>query len=107
MRTKLTLQSLSLILCLTLAATLGADAQQPAPPGRITGTFSHITLDSLVTRIEATVPVHFFYDSVLFDSLAIDLEVTNATLDQVLHHNGWLGVRSTDRTLLPVPGGGS
>ena len=29
------------------------------------------------------------------------------TLDQVVHHNGWLGVRSTDRTLLPVPGGGS
>jgi 5,6-dimethylbenzimidazole synthase len=29
------------------------------------------------------------------------------TLDQVVHHNGWLGGRSTDRPLQPVPGGGS
>jgi 5,6-dimethylbenzimidazole synthase len=28
-------------------------------------------------------------------------------LDEVVHHNGWLGVRPTDRTLEPVPGGGS
>jgi outer membrane receptor protein involved in Fe transport len=84
MQMKRTLQYLSLTLSLTLVAMLGADAQQPAPSGRITGTFSHITLDSLVTRIEATVPVHFYYDTTLFDSLTVDLEVNNATLDQVL-----------------------
>jgi 5,6-dimethylbenzimidazole synthase len=29
------------------------------------------------------------------------------SLDEVVHHNGWRGVRPTDRTLHPVPGGGS
>jgi 5,6-dimethylbenzimidazole synthase len=29
------------------------------------------------------------------------------TLDEVVHHNGWLGGRPADRTLAPVPGGGS
>jgi hypothetical protein len=75
-----------LLLLLLFVYSAKARAQQTDPTAghHVTGTFSHITLDSLVTLVEAQVPVHFYYNNSQFDSLEIDLTVKDLPLDQFL-----------------------
>src|SRR5579859_2471562 len=77
---------LPLLLATFLAAGSTALAQNPAQPAQksLSLTLSHVRLDSLVSRIEATLPVRFFYDAAQFDSLDVDLSVKNIPLDELL-----------------------
>ena len=76
--------TLPILLVASLAVAHKTQAQQnPAEKG-LNLTLSHARLDTLVSRIEAQLPVRFFYDATQFDSLDVDLKVTNMPLDQLL-----------------------
>src|SRR6266404_2446527 len=80
-------RTLALVFLLFLFAGSSAFAQEePAHPPQkgVTLTLSHAPLDSLVRRIEANLPVRFFYDATQFDSLDVDLSVKDIPLDQLL-----------------------
>ena len=64
-----------LLLLSVFSAKARAQQTDPTAGHHISGTFSHISIDSLVTLIETQVPVHFYYNSSQFDSLSIDLTV--------------------------------
>jgi len=73
------------LLGLFLAGSPALARQTPAQPRKgLTLHLSHVRIDSLAARIEAQLPVHFFYDPAQFDSLDVDIDVTNAPLEQVL-----------------------
>ena len=55
-----------------------------SPRTLISGSFHGLTLDAFVREIESSVPIHFYYDSALFDSLVIDLSVDKLPLSEVL-----------------------
>ncbi|HVU95179.1 MAG TPA: carboxypeptidase-like regulatory domain-containing protein [Puia sp.] len=77
-------RSLLTLLAVFLAALSAAYAQQKAAENRLSLSLSHARLDSLVSRIEAQIPVRFYYDATSFDSLDVDLNVSNIPLDQLL-----------------------
>ncbi|HEY4107387.1 TonB-dependent receptor [Puia sp.] len=71
------------LLALILTGITAHAQQHPAQKG-LNLTLSHVRIDSLVSGIEATLPVHFYYDPAQFDSLDIVLSVKNVPLDQLL-----------------------
>jgi hypothetical protein len=71
------------LIALLLAASTALGQHSPAQK-EVTVSVSHVRLDSLVSRIEASLPVRFFYNAAQFDSLDVDLTVKNAPLDQLL-----------------------
>ncbi|HEY4337061.1 MAG TPA: carboxypeptidase-like regulatory domain-containing protein, partial [Puia sp.] len=77
-------RTLPLLFVILLIAGPAALAQQNPTQKTLNLTLSHVHLDSLISRVEAQLPVRFFYDATQFDSLDVDLTVSNAPLDQLL-----------------------
>jgi len=75
---------LTLLLVIIVVAGSRALAQQNPAQKTVTLNLDHVHLDSLVSRVEAQLPVRFFYDATQFDSLDVQLSVTNAPLHQLL-----------------------
>ena len=69
---------------LILVCALGCAPVWAQQETRISGSFTSITFDQFVKQVEDQTPYHFFYHSQWTDSLDIQLNVRNETIDNLL-----------------------